>query len=101
MGEQVCFNTPIPYLPPQARKLMNVVMRGMLPEEVRDMYGVSNNPVETGIFHVATTAMRLGGKLLPGAIKSGDNTIFFKQVAREEARLHATGRQVMMPENPY
>lgn len=101
MGKQVAFNTPIPRFPKASREVMNLVMRGMLPEEVREMYGISHNPVEAGAFRAAALAIRLGGKFLPDAVAQGDNTLFFKLVAKEEDRLKGLGQQAVMPKNPY
>jgi uncharacterized protein (DUF2236 family) len=101
MGEEICFNTPIPRFPKASREIMNLIMRGMLPEEVREMYGIAYSPVQAAAFRATVLSIRLGGNFLPDAVMNGDNTLFFKLVAKEEARLQSLGRQAVMPENPY
>jgi len=101
MGEVVSFYMPIPHFRERPREIMNLVLLGTLPKEVREMYDLPYNLSQESKFHKVASAIRLGSKLLPNAITHGRNTFLFKQVAGEEVRLQTLGVQAVMPENPY
>lgn len=96
MGEQVCFNTPIPFATKPFRQFMNLVLRGMLPEEIREMYDIPHGKVEEAVFKVAVIALRTG-KFLPDFLTKGDNTMFFKLVAQQEESLEGSDSHTVMP----
>jgi uncharacterized protein (DUF2236 family) len=101
MGKEVCFNTPIPRFPALAREHMNRVLLGLLPEEIRELYDLEYGPREERAFQTTASAIRLGNQLLPKAVTRGDNSYFFKLVAKEEERLQGLGKQAVMQANPY
>jgi uncharacterized protein (DUF2236 family) len=101
MGKEIAFNTPIPRFPAFARKNMNRVLLGLLPEEIRQLYELEYGPSEKRAFQATVSAIRLGNLTLPRAVTRGDNSYFFKLVAHEEERLQGLGQQAVMQANPY
>ena len=101
MGKEICFNVPIPHCPAFVRKGMNALLLGMLPPEIRDLYGLSYRQRQEDDFRRAASAVRLGKSPLPKSVINGSNTYFFNQVIREEARLQTLGEQAAMPANAY
>lgn len=101
MGEQACFHTPIPHFPKPLRGVMNLVLRGMLRQEVREMYGIPYNNLHQEAFQATASAIRRGNRSLPTKITTGNNRHFFDLVIQEEKRLQCLGKQAVMRPNPY
>lgn len=101
MGKLVCFHVPVPFVLRPFMSLANVILRGALPQQVRELYGLPWNPWHRLVFRVCVPIIRFANKVLPYGIMNGSNTAFFRLVSRSEAKRSSNKKAPAMPSNPY
>jgi uncharacterized protein (DUF2236 family) len=101
MGVDICRNMPFPPALVPLRQVVDLVLRGSMPEQVRDMYELPFSGRDEKAFKRVTAAMRAGNALLPRSLTHGRNLYFLKGVAKAERDLIAQGTAIQMPSDPY
>ncbi len=86
------FDIPSPALRGPVKDAHNLVVRGSLPEPVRELYGLEWTRRDQQLFSAITASRRLTRPFTPPRIARGANTATFKGIAREEARRLAAGK---------
>src|SRR4051812_27648179 len=81
MGKEVCFNVPVPRLALPARKLVEIILLGSLPKEIREMYHLPWGKSDQQAYQSTAALLRRGSKFLPTEATQGKNTLFFDIVA--------------------
>jgi uncharacterized protein (DUF2236 family) len=88
LGSAIMFEIPVPLTRAPAMRLHNLVMLGSLPDEVRDLYGLSWSSVHALAFRAAVAAVRASRPVTPRSVRSGRCTGHFDLVAgTERARI--------------
>jgi uncharacterized protein (DUF2236 family) len=101
MGKQVCFNLPLPFMLRPAQVFVKLLLLGTVPERIRELYSLSWNPFQEGLFKMLVSMVHITGWLMPKTVKQGYNTRFFNIVAAAEEKLKVRGKTASMPENPF
>ncbi len=101
MGTDICANMPFPKRLIPARERMDLIIRGTLREEIRDMYDMPFTADDEKRFKRVTLAVKAGNLILPRAVTHGGNRRFFDWVVNAENRLIANNEAVHMPESAY
>ncbi len=86
------FDIPSPALRGPVKDAHNLVVRGSLPEPVRELYGLEWTARNQQVFAAITASRRLTRPFVPPRIARGANTATFEGIAREEARRLKAGR---------
>lgn len=101
MGKAVCFQLPVPLVLKPAMGISNLILRGTLPPQVRELYRLSWSPWHKLLFKVYVSLTRLAIKTLPRSVTHGRNTFFFTVVTRTESKRATRNSALTMPSNPY
>lgn len=75
-----------------AMRLHNIIIRGSLPDRVRELYGIRFGAAEGAACRAAVTAARASRPLTPRSVLRGRCTQYFDDVAAAEAALVRRGR---------
>jgi uncharacterized protein (DUF2236 family) len=86
----VAFKHPVPRAMRPGLHLNNLVIKGTLPERVRDIFSIRWGPLHESGFRAVAIAHRRVIHLLPTPIRRGRNDVFFDLVSRGERRLGGT-----------
>jgi uncharacterized protein (DUF2236 family) len=84
IGLEIMFGIPVPKRSAPAMRVHNLIMLGMLPPPVRDLYELSYSPAHAAAFRSVVAGVRASRPLTPAPIRRGWNTRFFEDVARTE-----------------
>jgi uncharacterized protein (DUF2236 family) len=80
------FAIPSPTLRGPLMAAHNLVIRGSLPERVRELYGFTWGARDQQLFSALCASQRHLGKVTPSRFSCGENSAVFEAIAREEAR---------------
>lgn len=101
VGRAIATDMPVPLLMTPGIKLTNLCVIGMLPPEVRALYGLPWTPAHQAAWRATTAAVRRSQRLVPATVRLGDNTDLHKLVIRSErAVLSRGGRTMQLPSAP-
>lgn len=75
-----------------AMRIHNVVLRGSLPDRVRELYSIRHGPADAAAFRASVAAARAARPLTPRSVLRGRCTSYFDDVAAAEKALVARGR---------
>lgn len=99
VGRAIARDMPVPLMLRPGMTATNLVVQGLLPPEVRDLYGLRWTPVHDVAFRSATAAVRRSQRVMPERIRFGDNRELHDLVIRTERDRIARGRLTMkLPE---
>jgi len=84
------FHHPVPLVMRPGLHVNNLVVKGTLPERVREIFGIRWSSSHEACFQAIVTAHRHGRHILPGRIRRGRNDVFFDLVMRTERRRGGT-----------
>jgi uncharacterized protein (DUF2236 family) len=90
MAPLVAFRQPVP---PGARfnlETQNLIIKGTLPERVRQIFGIAWSPAREAAFRSVTAAHRQARHAMPRAMRRGRNDYFFNVVTQAEKRRGGT-----------
>jgi uncharacterized protein (DUF2236 family) len=95
VGRAIAQDMPVP--PPLRPGITatNLVVRGLLPPEVRELYGLRWTAPHQLAFQAATAAVRRSQRLVPDRIRLGDNRELHDLVIKTERDRIARGRSTM------
>lgn len=92
MGRRVAFDLPVPNLRAPALRLINFAILGLLPQGVRDLYGLSWDANRQRAFEGLAASLRATARITPRRFRRGPSAADYRLVARTEAeRLGAAG----------
>jgi uncharacterized protein (DUF2236 family) len=86
MGYASAFEIPMSSSRAPAKRVHDLVMLGSLPGRVRELYGLTFNPVQAVACRAAITAARLARPLVPSPLRRGSCQGEFEQVMAVERR---------------
>jgi len=90
MAPLVAFRQPVP-LPARVNlETQNLIIRGTLPERVRQIFGIRWTPARETAFRSITAAHRRARPAMPRAMRRGRNDYFFNVVTQREKRRGGT-----------
>lgn len=95
VGRSIATRMPVPAQLAPGIQLTNLVVRGMLPPEVRALYGLTWTPLHARTFAVVTAGVRASQGVVPERIRLGDNRDLHDLVIATERRRVAAGRRSM------
>lgn len=95
VGRAIASNMPVPLPLRPGITATNLVVRGLLPPEVRALYGLSWTPLHEQSFRVVTAAVRRSQRFTPDRVRFGDNRELHDLVIRTERGRIARGRSSM------
>lgn len=95
MAPLVAFDHPIPFVMRPGMHLNNLIIKGTLPERVREIFGIRWSASHEACFQAIATAHRHGRRTLPRRVRRGRNDIFFDLVIRTERRRGGTQTPVL------
>lgn len=95
VGRAIAQKMPVPLALRPGIEITNLVVLGLLPPEVRALYGLRWTPVHQAGFATATAAIRRSQRVIPDRIRFGDNRDLHDLVIRTERDRIARGRQTM------
>ncbi|CAM3612196.1 oxygenase MpaB family protein [Smaragdicoccus niigatensis] len=106
MGYNLSFGAPLPLLLFPAKSMIELILKGSLPDWIRDAYGVSYNIADAAQFEALTRGIRGSRLERPTSVSRtlskaygtpwrGDNAAFFDLVARTERNRVKRGRTSM------
>lgn len=91
-GHMTGFEIPVPRVNQPAMRVLEFLLRGMLPERARELYRLPWRRVEQRAFDALTAAIRRGSPLAPGFLRRGRSEYFYDLVGKEERRRIRSGR---------
>jgi uncharacterized protein (DUF2236 family) len=86
----IAFDHPIPAVMRPGLHVNNLIVKGTLPERVREIFGIRWSATHEACFQAIATAHRHGRHILPRRIRRGRNDFFFDLVMRTERRRGGT-----------
>jgi uncharacterized protein (DUF2236 family) len=95
VGRAIATDMPVPVLMTPGIRLTNLCVIGMLPPQVRRLYGLRWTPAHRVAWRATTAAVRRTQGLVPESIRLGDNADLHRLVIRRERAVVASGRQTM------
>jgi len=95
VGRAIASDMPVPTLMTIGMRATNVVVCGMLPKPVRDLYGLPWTPAHDVAFRLACLAVRQSRPMVPRTIRRGDNARLHDVVIATERRRIAAGQSTM------
>lgn len=95
VGRAIALDMPVPLLLRPGITATNLVVRGLLPPEVRQLYGLRWTAAHQQSFRVLTAAVRRSQDLVPPRIRLGDNRELHDLVIKTERSRIAQGRATM------
>jgi uncharacterized protein (DUF2236 family) len=93
LGRRVAFELPVPAHRRPAMAAINLCVVGLLPERVRELYGLGWTPAHELALNSLAASMRATRPLVPRAIRRGSSAADYDLVARTEARRAARERE--------
>jgi uncharacterized protein (DUF2236 family) len=90
MAPLVAFDHPIPVVMRPGLHVNNLIVKGTLPERVREIFGIHWSAANEACFQAIVTAHRHGRRTLPRRIRRGRNDVFFDLVMKTERRRGGT-----------
>jgi uncharacterized protein (DUF2236 family) len=94
VGSAIMFEIPVPARSQPAMRVHNLIMLGMLPPRVRELYGLSWSPAHAAAFRSVVAGVRASRPVTPAVLRRGWNTRFFDDVAQTERRRRARGETI-------
>jgi len=99
VGRAIATATPVPLLMTPGVRVTNHCVVGMLPAEVRELYGLRWTPAHEAAFRAAVLAVRRSHAVVPDRLRLGDNRGLFDTIIRRERDVVARGGRTMaLPE---
>ena len=95
VGRAIALDMPVPLVLRPGITATNLVVRGLLPAEVRELYGLRWTPLHEASFQVMTTAVRRSHQVVPQRIRIGGNRELHDLVIKTERARIARGRPTM------
>lgn len=95
VGRAIAREMPVPLALRPGMTATNLVVQGLLPSEVRDLYGLRWTPAHDVAFRSTTAAVRRSRRIVPERIRLGDNRELHDLVIRTERDRIARGRFTM------
>jgi uncharacterized protein (DUF2236 family) len=92
LGRRVAFEMPVPAHRRPALPAINLCVLGLLPERVRELYGLSWTPAHELALNSLAASMRASRPLVPRRLRRGSSAADYDVVARTEARRAARAR---------
>jgi uncharacterized protein (DUF2236 family) len=80
----VAFEQPVPRRMEPGIKVNNLIVKGTLPQRVRDIFGIGWTPAHQTAFEAITQASRRTRRFLPRRVRRGRNDATFELVIRTE-----------------
>lgn len=90
MAPLVAFRQPVPLSARFNLETQNLIIKGTLPERVRQIFGVGWSAAHEAAFRTATGAHRRARHAMPHALRRGRNDYFFNVVTQAEKRRGGT-----------
>jgi uncharacterized protein (DUF2236 family) len=85
LGRRVAFELPVPAVRRPALEAVNLAVLGLLPQRVRDLYGLPWDGAREAAFRALCASLKAGARLTPGRIRRGSCVADYNVVARTEA----------------
>lgn len=99
VGRGLASAMPVPLVMAPGVRLMNVCVTGMLPPEVRALFGLRWSPAHEALFRATTLAVRRSHVVVPDRVRLGDNRDLHETVIRKERSVVDRGGRLMdLPE---
>ena len=95
VGRAIARDVPVPMSLRPGITATNIVVRGLLPSEVRELYGLPWTPAHEFGFRAATEAVRRSHRIVPERIRLGDNRELHDLVIKTERQRIARGHVTM------
>jgi uncharacterized protein (DUF2236 family) len=95
VGRAIARDMPVPFAMRPGITATNLVVQGLLPPEVRGLYGLRWTPAHDLAFRSATAAVRCSQRIVPDRFRFGDNRELHDLVIRTERDRIARGRATM------
>ncbi len=95
VGRAIADDMPVPRPMTPGIRATNLVVKGMLPDPVRRLYGLSWTRAHEAAFRTAAGAVRQSQRIVPDRIRFGDNRDLHKLVIATERRRVESGRPTM------
>jgi len=92
-GYAIAFQIPMPAYALYLKRAHDAVMRGSLPPQIRDLYGLGYTAEDEARFHRVTKKIRALCRRSPRWLAHGRNSWFYRWVTREEHRRIKHGRR--------
>lgn len=96
VGRAIATDMPVPKLMTPGIKVTNLCVLGMLPPEVRDLYGLRWSAAHQTVWRATTAAVRRSQRLVPDRQRLGDNRALHELVIRSERKVISSGRRTMV-----
>jgi uncharacterized protein (DUF2236 family) len=93
MGHIVALEIPGPRQDRPALVVHNLLVAGLLPKRVRELYGLRWTPAHAAAFRAAVAAHRATHRVAPDRVRRGRVTRFYDRVAHSERHGLASGQQ--------
>jgi uncharacterized protein (DUF2236 family) len=90
MAPLVAFRQPVPLGARFNLETQNLIIKGTLPERVRQTFGIAWSPAREAAFRSVTAAHRRARHAMPRAMRRGRNDYFFNVVTQAEKRRGGT-----------
>jgi uncharacterized protein (DUF2236 family) len=90
LGRRVAFALPVPALRRPALEAVNLAVLGLVPERVRELYGLPWDPAREAAFRALCASLKATARITPGRIRRGSCVADYNLVARTEAQRMAT-----------
>jgi uncharacterized protein (DUF2236 family) len=90
MAPLVAFEQPVPAAARGNLLAQNHIIKGTLPQRVREIFGIGWSPAHEASFRTMTAAHRRARRLLPRQMRRGRNDVFFDVVTEAERRRGGT-----------
>jgi uncharacterized protein (DUF2236 family) len=95
VGLAIARDMPVPWPMTPGIKATNLVVQGMLPAPVRDLYGLRWTPAHALAWRAVTAGVRGSRHVVPERVRLGDNRDLHRLVIRSERAVVARGRRTM------
>ncbi len=90
MAPLVAFRQPVPAVVRGNLAVQNLIIKGTLPPQVREIFGIRWGAVQEASFRSIAAAHRRARRLFPRPMRRGRNSVFFDVVSRGERRRGGT-----------
>lgn len=95
VGRAIATDMPVPLPMRPGVRMTNLCVLGMLPPEVRELYGLRWTPGHQTAWRAATAAVRRSRRVVPRAVRIGDNRDLHHTVIRSERAIIERGGRTM------
>jgi uncharacterized protein (DUF2236 family) len=86
LGRRVAFRLPVPTARRPAMEAVNLAVLGLLPERVRQLYGLPWDLGREAAFRALCASLKAGARLTPASVRRGSCRRDYQLIARTEAR---------------